>query len=104
MIEKLDNLLKKEKGWEKNIASGEFVYDYHLKSNKNIIVKVLTGIESKDLEQRRNVFKVFAIKQNSYGFVGIEKAITVNKDKDYEQNIKNAVCNMIQKIKQRLPG
>jgi len=104
MIEKLDNLLKKEKGWKKNIASGEFVYDYRLKSNKNIIVKVLTGIETKDLVQRRNVFKIFAIKENSYGFVGIEKAITVDKNDNYEQNIKNAVCNMIQKIKQKFPG
>ena len=103
--QEMDDFLKTDKGWEKNRAGYEYVYDYHI-PHFPIIVKVMSSI-SINTSQGRNkgsdAIRVFAVKKDKDGNVtgGLIKAKRVYRTKNWRNNVFKAVVDTIRNSKKR---
>jgi hypothetical protein len=93
--QEFDNVLKREKGWVKNVNGYEYVYDYTLQSNSNIMIKVMSSISVNNAVSRNkgsDAIRVFAVLCDDKGKVnrGLVKAIKVYRTKNWRGNIKKA--------------
>ena len=105
-LSEFDNLLKTEKGWERNISGKEYVYDYKLK-DKPVLIKVLSSITEGNTSTRscgKDAIRVFAVVVNEAGSVlrGLTKSRRVYRTKNWRDNVKQAYIETLELVKQRM--
>lgn len=92
-LEEFDELLKAEKGWERNISGKEYVYDYAMKSFSGIIIKVLTSIKvdtNSGRKKGQDAIRVFVVRKVGEEYKGYAKSIRVNRTKNWRVNVRKA--------------
>ena len=94
-LEEFDALLKKEKGWERNVTGNEYVYDYKMKEFPHLMIKVLTSIKVDTTKARKaghDAIRVFVVVIDKDGKItrGYAKQIRVNRTMNWRDNVRNA--------------
>ena len=106
--EEMDDVLKAEKGWVRNVTGYEYVYDFHL-SQVPVIVKVMSSVRVQDGQGRNrgsDAIRVFAVKKAGMGkdarvVSGLLKSKRVYRVEGWRDNLKTAVLNALTKAKQQ---
>jgi hypothetical protein len=104
----MDQLLKPEKGWIRNLSGNEYVYDYHLMKYP-VIVKVLSTIQV-NIGNPRNkgsdAIRIFSVRKSGLDkkakvISGLVKSIIVYREPNWQDRVKRAVLKMIEESKRK---
>lgn len=98
-LQEMDDLLKSEKGWVRNVCGYEYVYDYKMKQVPNVMIKVLSSVNTGTGEGRNkgsDAIRVFAVKIDNNGKVigGYIRKQTVYRTTNWRQNLKIAYMSV----------
>ena len=92
-LNEFDELLKAEKGWEREVCGKEYIYNYEMKSFPGLIVKVLTSIKIDTVAARKkgqDAIRVYVVRKIGKEFKGYAKSIRVNRTMNWRDNVKKA--------------
>lgn len=67
--QEMDAYLSTKKGWVRNKSGYEYVYDYMMKTVPNIMIKVLSSVNTGEGKRNKNsdAIRIFAVKTDSKG-------------------------------------
>ncbi len=89
-----DNYLTKENGWVKNKSGYEYVYDYKMKQIPNIVIKVLSSVNTGEGKSNKGSYaiRVFAVKVDNDGEIicGYIKKQVVQLTTNWREDLKSA--------------
>jgi hypothetical protein len=93
-----DTLLKADKGWEKKIEGGEYVYYYTPKKNLDVVVKVFSSVTPSGVSRKCGSDAVRVCCVNTKTNRGIIKTNRVNRTAGWDERTKEKVIETIKKI------
>jgi hypothetical protein len=93
-----DTLLKSDKGWEKKIEGGEYVYHYVSKKNPDVVVKVFSSVTPSGVSKKCGSDAIRICAVNTKTNRGILKTGRVNRTAGWDERAKEKVIETINKI------
>jgi hypothetical protein len=93
-----DTLLKADKGWEKKIEGGEYVYCYTPKKNPDVVVKVFSSVTPSGVSRKCGGDAIRICAVNTKTNRGILKTGRVNRTAGWDERAKEKVIETINKI------
>lgn len=102
-IEEMDNFLKEDKGWQKNISGYEYVYDYKMK-HFPVLIKVMSSVSvvsAKGRNKGSDAIRVFAVQIDKNGKVikGLLSSKRVYRTENWRENLEKAVYGKLKQAK-----
>jgi len=97
-----DILLRSEKGWSKDRSGNEVVYNYYIKSNPDIVIKVFSSVRDSDhigRECGRDAIRVCAV--DTKKDKGLVKSSRIYRVKNWQDRVVKRVCEVITLAKER---
>jgi hypothetical protein len=102
-LDEMESFLTPQNGWELQQTGNEYLFEYKLRSNTDIRIRVATSIRiDKQLSRNKgsDAIRVYAILYKERGDVqGLSKHKRVNRTVGWKSNLEKAVIEIIEKAK-----
>jgi len=100
---RMEIVLKAEKGWVINESySGEYVYDFSIKSKPGVVVRVFSSVsKNTDKARKKGTDSIRVCAVHTIKNKGWIRTITVNRTKEWRKNLIKAVWTIFKSARSR---